>query len=116
MSDEDDEIVLQLADPPNCARCEGPGLLSARFSHSWKNACGEEIPGVREAMLCPACDHGEPGADGLLAFFEVHETMGAFELEAFNNLAAAWLAVVRARQADEHRLDDECERFRNGDL
>ncbi|WP_330481451.1 DUF6300 family protein [Streptomyces sp. NBC_00724] len=116
MSEEDDEIVLQLADPPNCARCGGPGHVSAQFSHSWKNASGEEVPGSREATLCPVCDHGEPGADGLLTFFKAHESLGASELETFHNLAAAWVTVARARQADQQQLDDEYERFRNGEL
>nr|WTB35589.1 DUF6300 family protein [Streptomyces sp. NBC_00830]WTB35620.1 DUF6300 family protein [Streptomyces sp. NBC_00830] len=116
MIDEDDEIVLQLADPPDCARCGGAGLISARFSHSWKNARGEEVPGTRETMLCAGCDHGEPGADGLLSFFKAHETLGASELETFHSLAAAWVAVARASQADQQQLDDECERFRNGEL
>ncbi|MEW2084816.1 DUF6300 family protein [Streptomyces sp. NPDC005283] len=33
---------LQLADPPNCSPCGGPGLLLAQFPHSWKNARGED--------------------------------------------------------------------------
>ncbi|MEU0836030.1 DUF6300 family protein [Streptomyces sp. NPDC005969] len=116
MSELHDEIVLQLADPPNCARCGGPGRVSARFSHSWKNASGEEVPGIREATLCPVCDRDEPTADGLLAFFTVHKTLEPSELETFHNLAAAWVAVARARQVDQQQLDDEYERSHNGKL
>ncbi|MER5689292.1 DUF6300 family protein [Streptomyces sp. NPDC002205] len=116
MSEEDDEIVLQLADSPDCARCGGAGLLSPRFSHSWKNVRGEEVPGMREAMLCPVCDRGEPAADRLLAFFVVHETLDASELQAFNSLAAAWVAVARACQVNQQQLDNEYERCRNGEL
>ncbi|MFE7790393.1 DUF6300 family protein [Streptomyces sp. NPDC057460] len=116
MRDEHDEIVLQLADPPHCARCGEPGPVSARFSHSWKNASGEEVPGIREAILCPVCDRDEPAADGLLAFFTVHETLEASQLETFHSLAAAWVAVARARHVNQQQLADEYERSRNGEL
>ncbi|WP_406433624.1 DUF6300 family protein [Streptomyces sp. NBC_01589] len=113
---DEDEIVLQLADPPDCARCGGAGLFSARFSHSWKNASCEEVPGMREATLCPVCDRDEPAADKLLAFFAVHKTLEPSELETFHNLSAAWVAVARARHVDQQQLADEYERSRNGEL
>ncbi|MFE9868331.1 DUF6300 family protein [Streptomyces sp. NPDC005506] len=116
MSQEDDAIVLQLADPPNCPRCGEPGPVSAQFSHSWKNASGEKVPGIREVMLCPVCNRDEPAADGLLAFLAAHETLEPSELETFHNLSAAWVAVARARQVDQQQLDDEYERSRNGEL
>ncbi|WP_326815269.1 DUF6300 family protein [Streptomyces sp. NBC_01763] len=116
MSEEDDEIVLQLADPPNCPRCGGPGPVSARFPHSWKNAGGEEVPGMWEGTLCPVCDRDEPAAGGLLAFFAVHKTLEPSELETFHNLSAAWVAVARARHVDQQQLADEYERSRNGEL
>ncbi|MFF3359294.1 DUF6300 family protein [Streptomyces sp. NPDC002917] len=116
MRDEDDEIVLQLADPPNCPRCGGPGPVSARFPHSWKNASCEEVPGMREATLCPVCDRDEPAADKLLAFFAVHKTLEPSELETFHNLSSAWVAVARARHVDQQQLADEYERSCNGEL
>ncbi|WP_329453526.1 DUF6300 family protein (plasmid) [Streptomyces sp. NBC_01724] len=116
MSKEDDAIVLQLADPPNCPRCGEPGPVSAQFPHSWTNASGKEVPGIREAMLCPVCDRDEPAADRLLAFFAVHKTLGLSELETFHDLTAAWVAVARARQVDQQQLADEYERSRNGEL
>ncbi|WP_329167180.1 hypothetical protein OHB49_43885 (plasmid) [Streptomyces sp. NBC_01717] len=51
MSEEDDAIVLQLADPPNCPRCGGPGPVSAQFSHSWTNSSGEERAGDTTALV-----------------------------------------------------------------
>ncbi|MGC5006138.1 DUF6300 family protein [Streptomyces sp. DT203] len=62
----------------------GPGPVSARFPHSWKNASCEEVPGMREATLCPVCDRDEPAADKLLAFFAVHKTLEPSELENFS--------------------------------
>ena len=63
MSGQVEEIELQLTDPPSCFLCCGGTLLLAGFSHSWTNARDEEVTGVREAVLCPACDRGE-SADG----------------------------------------------------
>ncbi|MFF3359499.1 DUF6300 family protein [Streptomyces sp. NPDC002917] len=116
MSEEDDEIVLQLANPPNCPRCGEPGPVSARFPHSWTNARGKEVPGIREAMLCPVCDRDEPAADKLMAFFAEHKTLEPSKLETFHDLAAAWVDVARARQVDQQQLADEFERSRSGEL
>ncbi|WP_353963719.1 DUF6300 family protein [Streptomyces atratus] len=144
MRDEDGGIVLRLADPPDCARCGGPGLLLARFPHTWKDGRprtgrpashlqpvsadmsagkapaeaghAKEVHSIREAVLCPVCDRGEPASDRLLAFFVLHEALAASELEAFHVLVTAWVAVARDRQADQHQLDDEFQRWRNGEL
>ncbi|MFB7312536.1 DUF6300 family protein [Streptomyces sp. NPDC056192] len=116
MSEEGNEIVLQLADPPNCPRCGGPGPVSAQFPHSWTNASGEQVPGIREATLYRVCDRDEPAAEGLLAFFALHKTLKPSELETFHDLSAAWVAVARARHVDQQQLADEYERSRNGEL
>ncbi|MFJ2627657.1 DUF6300 family protein [Streptomyces sp. NPDC087532] len=144
MRDEDGGIALRLADPPDCAGCGGPGLLLARFTHAWNDGrpgtgqpashlqpvsantstCkvltyaghAKEVHSIREAVLCPACDRGEQAADRLLAFLVLHEALTASELETFHVLVTAWVAVARDRQADQHQLDDEFQRWRNGEL
>ena len=82
MSDQEEGIVLQLADPPNCPPCGGPGLLLAQFPHEWKNTRGEDVHGFREAVLCPECDLGGPAADELLALFAVDDPVGSSHVEA----------------------------------
>ncbi len=116
MSGLEDEIVLQLDDPPNCTPCDGPALLMAQFSHSWKNARGEEVNGLRAAVLCPACDRGEPAADELLALFAVDDQIGLSNVEAFGGLVAAWVESVRHREVDMALLDEEEQRWRDGNL
>ncbi|WP_331735859.1 DUF6300 family protein [Streptomyces sp. NBC_00057] len=144
MRDEDGGIVLRLADPPDCARCGGPGLLLARFPHTWKDGRprtggpaphlqsvpdgtsagkvladaghAEEVHSIREAVLCPVCDRGEPASDRLLAFFVLREALATSELEAFHVLVTAWVAVAGDRQVDQHQLDDEFQRWCNGEL
>ncbi|WP_328403965.1 DUF6300 family protein [Streptomyces sp. NBC_00390] len=116
MSDEQEEIVLQLDDPPNCTRCDGPCLLLATFSHSWTNARGEDVSGLREAVLCPECDRGEQAADELLALFAVDDQVSPSNVEVFAELVAAWVESVRHRHVDIALLDDEHERWRRGQL
>ncbi|MFE6023352.1 DUF6300 family protein [Streptomyces sp. NPDC057908] len=143
MRDEDDGIVLRLADPPDCARCGGPGLLLARFPHAWNDdrpctrgpaphlqpmsadtpagkmladAHVKVVHSIREAVLCPLCDRGEPASDRLLTFFVPHEALATSELETFHVLVTAWVEAARDRQADQHQLDDEFQRWRNGEL
>ncbi|WP_274558090.1 DUF6300 family protein [Streptomyces spiramyceticus] len=116
MSVQEEEIVLQLADPPNCPPCGGPGLLLAQFPHSWKNARGEDVNGLREAVLCPACDCGEPAADELLALFAVDDQVGLSNFEVFGELVAAWVQSVRHRIVDEEALGAEYEQWKRGEL
>ncbi|MGW1412519.1 DUF6300 family protein [Streptomyces sp. NPDC002403] len=144
MRDEDGGTVLRLADPPDCAGCGGPGLLLARFPHTWHESrpCtggpaphlrpvpadtpgdtrlpdaghAEEVHSIREAVLCPVCDRGEPASDRLLAFLVLHEALATAELETLHVLVTAWVAVARDRQADQHQLEDEFQRWRNGKL
>ncbi|MFF2305898.1 DUF6300 family protein [Streptomyces sp. NPDC058128] len=116
MSNEDQEIVLNLANPPRCARCSGETLFRAEFPHSWKNAAGQEVSGIRSADLCPACDRGEPSADALLALFAVDGQLGTGNMTVFTDLLGAWVDVVRNRVVDMERLDAEHEAWRRGEL
>lgn len=111
-----EEITLRLDKPPDCPRCEGESLLLARFPHSWRNASGEVVPGIREAVLCRGCDRGERPADDLIALFAVDELLDHNNVDTFGELAAAWVESVRHRSADESMLADEEERWRRGDL
>lgn len=116
MSGQEEEIVLQIADPPNCSPCGGPGLLLAQFPYSWKNASGADVNGLREAVLCPACDWGEPAADESLALFAVDDQVGLSNVEVFGELVSAWVESLRHRKVDMALLDEEEKRWRDGDL
>ena len=92
-------------------------LLLAQFSHSWTNARGEEVTGVREAVLCPACDRGEPAADELLAFFAVDDQARApTPSKCSAGLVAVWVRSVRHRTVDMDALNEEHEHWRRGEL
>ncbi|WP_371605074.1 DUF6300 family protein (plasmid) [Streptomyces sp. NBC_01220] len=137
MSDAgEQDIVLRVDDPPPCPRCGRAALLHVQFPHPWNDAssnggeragsppagpqaedvASDDIHALREAVLCPVCDRGEPAADGLLAFFAVHATLLPGQLETFHALVIQWVDVVRGRQVDQVQLDNEFERWRSGNL
>lgn len=111
-----EEIHLRLADPPPCAPCGGPSLLLVRFPNSWTNASGDSVGGVREAVLCPACDRGKPDADTLLALFTVDDQIDFDNMKTFGGLVAAWVESLRQTTVDLDVLADEQERWRRGEL
>ncbi|MGW6405374.1 DUF6300 family protein [Streptomyces sp. NPDC055134] len=108
MSDPTDEndILLKLDEVEDCPRCSAPSWLKARFAHSWKNARGETVSGVREALLCSACDRGSQTADELLALFARDDRLNAANLETFGGLVAAWVESVRHQRVDEDLLNE----------
>ncbi|MEV6533640.1 DUF6300 family protein [Streptomyces sp. NPDC051639] len=115
MSENEEQIVLRIDDLPKCPRCEGDALLLAQFPNSWKNNRGEDVDGLREALLCPACDR-EPAAAELVALFAVDDQVDPSNADVFGGLVAAWVESVRHREVDLAMLDDQEERWRNGDL
>ncbi|MEJ8662194.1 DUF6300 family protein [Streptomyces sp. MS1.AVA.4] len=116
MSTHEEETLLALADPPVCDRCSSMTLLLAQFPHSWTKARGEDVNGVREAVLCPACDRGQPAADKLLELFAKDGKLDFADVETFAELVAAWIDSVRHRPLDTAALNNEHERWRRGEL
>ena len=110
------EIILSVDAPPACARCGGPSLLKAEFSHSWKNAAGQEVTGMRAVVLCPGCDRGEASADTLLAVLPMDGTLDTATVAACTDQITAWVDTIRARTVDTDRLNAEHEAWRSGEL
>ncbi|MFD5121065.1 DUF6300 family protein [Streptomyces sp. NPDC058385] len=109
-----EDILLDLDDVPPCTRCVSEAQLRARFSHSWRNASGKIVSGIRTAELCPSCDRGGPAADALLTLLTVDEQLDTEGIVEFGGLVAAWVESVRHHTVDMQFLDDE--RLRHGDL
>ncbi|MGV9883269.1 DUF6300 family protein [Streptomyces sp. NPDC003006] len=118
MKHNHDEIVLRLAGAETslCGSCGLATLLQATFPHSWRNARGEEVAGLRQAALCRSCDHGDPASDGLLALFPKGQQFDVRDLEAFGGLAAAWVEAVRHRVLDTDLLADQEALWHRGEL
>jgi thiol-disulfide isomerase/thioredoxin len=118
LNDQNDEetILLKVQDTPPCPRCDGTTLLLAQFQNSWKNRRGEDVPGLKEAVLCPGCDHGEPAAAELLALFAVDDQVSPENMDVFGGLVAAWVESVRQRTVDEEALSAEFELWKRDEL
>ncbi|MGW5820619.1 DUF6300 family protein [Streptomyces noursei] len=113
---EGEEILLKLGDTAPCPKCGGDTLLLARFVYSWKNRRGEDASGVKEVLLCPACECEGPAAAELLALFAVDDQVSPENLEAFGGLVAAWVESVRHRTVDEELLSAEFEQWKQNAL
>lgn len=111
-----EEIILRLEDPPPCGRCSAMTLLQASFSHSWKNTRGEVVAGVRQAVLCPACDRTEPCADELLAWLKEGKQLDLNDHQVFGGLVASWVESVRHKAVDQALLAEQEERWHHGEL
>lgn len=119
MSDDqhaEEEVLLKVEETPPCPLCGGATLLLARFPHSWKNNSDEDVPGLKEALLCPACHHREPAAAELLALFAVDDHVRPENLDVFGGLVAAWVESVRQRSVDEEALSAEFAQWQRGEL
>ncbi|WP_411147391.1 DUF6300 family protein [Streptomyces sp. A30] len=112
----EDEILLKVEESPPCPRCGSNTVLLARYRHSWKNNRDEDVPGIKEAVLCRGCDQTDPAAAELLALFIVDEHVTPENLETFGGLAAAWVESVRQRKVDEALLTEQHELWRCGEL
>ncbi|MGW0885412.1 DUF6300 family protein [Streptomyces sp. NPDC002671] len=113
---DEESILFKVEETPPCPRCAESTLLLARYRHSWTNGRGEDVAGLKEAVLCPSCDHKEPAAAELQALFAVDGQVLPENLATFGGLLAAWIESVRHRAVDEVLLADEYERWQRGDL
>ncbi|MFE5596868.1 DUF6300 family protein [Streptomyces sp. NPDC056549] len=116
MTSKEQETSRTLPHPLQPAQCTGEPLLRAEFPHTWRNAAGEEVTGVRAAVLCPQCDRGEPATDALLALFTLDRQLGEEELLALTDRIAAWVNTLRTKSVDIKHLDAEFEAWCRGEL
>ncbi|WP_326708023.1 DUF6300 family protein [Streptomyces sp. NBC_01474] len=72
--------------------------------------------GFKEAVLCAACDQDNPAAAELLALFAKNDGTSPGTMQAFGELAAAWVESVRHRTVDEVALDFEHKQWQRGEL
>ncbi|MFC8016565.1 DUF6300 family protein [[Kitasatospora] papulosa] len=111
-----DELFFKVADVSDCRACGTPGLLLVRFGHSWKNQTGNDVPGIRESLLCPQCTHRNSAAAELIALFSVHEKMSSENVTVFGGLVAAWVESLRQERVDEELLAAEHDLWLRGEL
>ncbi|MGW4438073.1 DUF6300 family protein [Streptomyces sp. NPDC004596] len=112
----EDEFLLNIDQTPPCPRCSALTEMVVRFPYAWKNGRGEEVSGMKEAVLCAVCDREDPAATELMALFAVDEGITPDNLSTLAALAASWVETVRQRTVDEDLLAAEHEQWRRVDL
>lgn len=112
----EDEFFLNIDQTPPCPRCPAPTQMVVRFPYSWKNGRGEEVCGMKEAVLCAVCDRDDPVAAELMALFAVDEGVTPDNLSTLGALTASWVEAIRQRTVDEDLLVAEHEQWRRGDF
>ncbi|MFI2790402.1 DUF6300 family protein [Kitasatospora sp. NPDC018614] len=111
-----DELFVKIADVSDCQSCGTPGLLLVRFRNSWKNQTGNDVPGIRETLLCPQCSLRGSAAAELIALFSVDEKMSTENVSVFGGLVAAWVESLRQERVDEELLAAEHDLWLRGEL
>ncbi|MGI5488048.1 DUF6300 family protein [Microtetraspora malaysiensis] len=101
---------------PDCGRCGGEGILSARVPHNLVNARNETVRGFTIIVLCPRCDIGQPEAGALISWFTVHGEVTNENLVQAAELIHAWASVAKSPPLNEAALEAEIQAWREGDL
>jgi len=109
------EIEVDVRCGRPCHRCDGPLMLLAQVPHILTGSDGSYVEGTRGVGLCVACDRHDPDAQGLLAFFAVHETVTDDTIHSIATLLQEWIGRVADRRAlCEQEIRDEVDRYING--
>ncbi|WP_222720298.1 DUF6300 family protein [Actinomadura sp. HBU206391] len=115
-SDKPEIDVINSAIVPDCPRCGGEGLLSARVPYGWERADGQRTAGSTIVVLCSECDADDQHGGPLITFFHVHERISADKLHECADLIRLWAKNLQIPELDEAALDAEIEAWRNDDL
>lgn len=110
----------------SCHRCgDAELLLVTRVPHTITGVEGVPVAGTRGVGLCATCDRDDPDAQGVLAFFAVHEAVADDSVDTVAQLLDEWARCVAARVAagwsgpaeeDHATIDEELRRWRDDDL
>jgi hypothetical protein len=111
------ELDLVLLERFRCLRCEGKLLVSVRVPYPMQVLNGSTVHGSCMVRLCPVCDSGNADAQGLIAFFTLHETATCSESDEFAALLREWIdrALLAAVYTDRN-LQSDIEDWYSGEI
>jgi hypothetical protein len=111
-----DRFEVRAADDLRCHRCGGPLLCTVEVPYSLQRTDGVVVPGTRTVGLCQNCDKDDPAGRGLIAFFTVHLTAEAHQLDEVGALIREWVSALPS-SAEVSGPPDATERaWRAGEL
>lgn len=79
---------------------------------------GQSITGTRTVTLCPSCHRDDPAAQGVLAFFALHERITADSLDDAAPLIDEWIHHVISNPSTytDADLDDDIRQWCAGEM
>jgi hypothetical protein len=103
-------MIIQVDEQPPCRRCGQRLLLTATVPVP-------DRPTLRPLALCSRCHAHDPAAQGLLAWFAIHDTITAEALPQVQALAAEWVAAAAARPGgiSSEQAEADLRAWRRGD-
>lgn len=108
------EIEVDVGIGRPCHRCDGALILLAQVPHGLTSSDGSRIEGTRSVGICAVCDRHDRDAQGILAFFAVHETVTGDTLDSLVSLIDELVGRVARRWASgEREIGDEVDRYLN---
>jgi len=110
------EPQIELRPAPPCPVCGGALLLAARVPVlvGWMD--GQSVPSYRTVTLCPHCHRDTPAAQGLLAFFAVHERITHDTVPTAAALIRQWMTAAVAYTYTGDDLAEDIRRWQAGDM
>lgn len=101
-----------------CRRCGGALLLAVQVPVPVENARGQSVTSYRTATLCPRCDRDNRAAQGVLAFFTVHETITPETVEQAIPLLQEWVEnlIQHPPVYTEQELEEDIDRWERGEM
>lgn len=113
----DIEIALNRTGDLHCRRC-GTALLLAAQVPTTMSIEGGEVAGRRTVELCPRCDRDDPAAQGVLAYFAVHERIEKATVDSAGHVVREWIDHIIANPPTytDADLDDEIRLWEAGEM
>jgi hypothetical protein len=81
-------------------------------------ADGQSVTAARTVALCPSCHRDDPAAQGVLAFFTVHERITQDTVKEAGAVIREWIdrASRDCLAYTEDDLDEDIRRWEAGDM
>lgn len=101
-----------------CHLCGGGLLFSVRVPTQLEWAGGQSVAGSRTATLCPRCHRDDPTAQGVLAFFAVHERITHETVHEAGAVIREWIERVMKNPPTytDEDLEEDIRRWEAGEM
>ncbi|MGH3567180.1 MAG: DUF6300 family protein [Pseudonocardia sp.] len=115
---EPGEPRIELHSSLPCHLCGGKLLFAARVPMQVEWIHGQSVAGARTVTLCPRCHRDDPAAQGVLAFFTVHECITQETVSEAGAVIREWIerATKDSPVYTDEDLDEDIRRWEAGDM